>query len=102
MKTWKAVAGVGAACAACCAVPLLGGAALWAAGTSTLAAVGAALVACADDLVPLGAVTLAVMAAGGFAWWRRRAVTTPPACVLDPNASRETGQSCKCPPGACR
>ena len=32
MRSWKAVLGIGAACAACCAVPLAGGVAALAAG----------------------------------------------------------------------
>lgn len=72
MRAWKAVLGVGAACAACCAVPLFGGAALTA-GSTALAA-GSALLACGDEFVPLVLVLLALTAAGGgLFWWRRRA-----------------------------
>lgn len=101
MKPWKAVAGVGAACAACCAIPLLGGAAVLAAGTSTLAAIGAALVGCGDELVPLGLVLLALAAVGGFVWWRRRSAATPPMCSYEPAAVGGPVKSCGCPPGKC-
>jgi hypothetical protein len=52
----------------------MGGAAALTAGTATLSAAGAALLACADDLAPLagGLVGLAA-AAGVVVWWRRRA-----------------------------
>lgn len=63
MRPWKAVLGVGAACAVCCAVPLFGGAAALTIGTTTLAAAGAALLACTDDLAPFAGVLLALAAA---------------------------------------
>ena len=75
MKPWKAVVGVGAACAVCCAVPLVGGAAALAAGSTALAAVGATLLAYADEWLPLASALLALAAAGGaLIWWRRRAI----------------------------
>lgn len=87
MRSWKALLGVGAACAACCAVPLMGGAAALTAGTATLAAAGSALLACADEFLPLGLALLAMASAGGLIWWRRR-------------ASRATHQATGCG-GAC-
>ena len=45
MKHWKVVVGLGAACAACCAVPI-------AAGVAILATASSALIACADEFVP--------------------------------------------------
>ena len=70
MKSWKLTLGVGAACAVCCAVPLLGGAAF--------VSFVAALWACADELllpVALLAFTLSVL------WlWRRRRATRLAAC----------------------
>lgn len=74
MKPWKAALGVGVACAACCAVPLLGGAAALTAGSATLAAAGSALLACADEFAPLAIALLALAAGGGAAiLWRKRA-----------------------------
>lgn len=69
MKSWKLILGVGAACAVCCAVPLLGGAAF--------VSFVAALWACADELLPVAllALTLSVL------WlWRRRRATRLAAC----------------------
>lgn len=74
MKPWKPVLAITAACAACCAVPLFGGAAALTFGASVLTAVGAALWACRDEVVAI-AVVFAV-ASGvivGGAWGRRRA-----------------------------
>lgn len=74
MRPWKAVVGVGAACAVCCAVPLVGGAAALTAGSTALAALGSTLLACADEFLPMAGVLLALAAAGGgLVWWRRRA-----------------------------
>lgn len=74
MRPWKTVLGVGAACAVCCAVPLLGGAAGLTAGTAAVGAAGSALVACADELAPVGVALLVVAAAAaGLVWWRPRA-----------------------------
>jgi hypothetical protein len=92
MKPWKAALGVGAACVACCAVPLLGGAAALTVSTATLAAAGSALLACADGLVPLAGGLLALAAgAGGFVWWQHRArrqVQSAPGCRGGCNAGR--------------
>ncbi|WP_127997011.1 hypothetical protein [Piscinibacter defluvii] len=71
MRPWKAVLGIGAACVACCAIPLVGGVAALTAGTAALAAAGSALLACADELAPFGTGLLALAgartAAGGGA-----------------------------------
>lgn len=101
MKPWKAALGVGAACAACCAVPLLGGAAALAAGSATLAAAGSALLACADELLPLGIALLglAAVGAGVVVWRRRKARLAAPSCALP--AGEPAAKSCTCPPGAC-
>lgn len=91
MRPWKAVLGVGAACAACCAVPLVGGVAALAAGSTALAALGSTLLAFADELLPLAGVLLALAAAGGgLVWWRQRAqrkARQQPGCGGGCNAS---------------
>lgn len=72
MKPWKAALGVGAACAACCAVPLLGGAAALTIGSASLGAAGAALLVRADEFAPLAWVLLGLAAMGtGVVLWRR-------------------------------
>jgi len=83
MKTWKAVFGLGAACAACCAIPLLGLA-------GGVAAFGAALAACADELLPLAAVLLglAALLAGAW-WWRRRLALKKAGCECSTSCSTE-------------
>lgn len=92
MRPWKAALGVGAACAVCCAVPLLGGVAALAAGSTALATLGSTLLACADEFVPLAGVMLALAAAGGgLVWWRRRVAR---------KAQAQT-KACGCAPGAC-
>ncbi|HEY0821170.1 MAG TPA: hypothetical protein VGD46_20490 [Rhizobacter sp.] len=97
MKPWKAAVGVGAACAACCAVPLLGGAAVLTAGTATLAGLGSALMACADELAPLAFALPGLAAVGvGIFLWRRKAKRPAPAA---PGAA--PAAACGCAPGAC-
>jgi hypothetical protein len=107
MKNWKALLGVGAACAACCAIPLIGAGTALAAGSSALFAGGlSALMACADEFLPVA--TLAAVALGlvGFAgrrvWsWRRRRASpvagtcgcTPAAASAATSSNRGTGQS---------
>ena len=99
MKTWKAALGVGAACAVCCAVPLVGGAAALAAGSTALAAVGATLLACVDELLPLGGALLALAVAGGaVVWWRRRAARNAPAPAGCGEVCEVPKKSCGCGP----
>lgn len=90
MRPWKAALGVGAACAACCAVPLLGGTAALTVGATTLAASGSALLACADEFGPVAAVLIGIAAlGGGLIWWRyraRRQVQSPLSCAGGCNA----------------
>lgn len=98
MAIWKAVLGLGAACAACCAVPLTG--ALGAAGaTAAVYAAGAALLACADELAALvsGVAVLLLV----YAAWRRRKPTkasNPAACAYpagSPCAATGDCQGCQ-------
>lgn len=88
MRTWKALLGVGVACAACCAIPLLGGAAALTAASATLIALAMELAACADELVPLagGLLVLGLATLGGWLVWRRR---------------RTPVRACGCAPGTC-
>jgi len=74
MRSWKVMLGLGAACAACCAIPLL-------AAAGGLAALASALWACADEFIP-AAVVLGVIAAGlaGVWWWRKRKATRAGPC----------------------
>jgi hypothetical protein len=67
MTSWKTMLGLGAACAACCALPLLGVA-------GGIAAFGTALWACIDEVAPLAAALVAAaILGGGWLLWRRRA-----------------------------
>lgn len=72
MRPWKAAVGVGAACAACCAIPLLGGATAFVAGSTAVATIGAALAACADEFALLGVVLIVSALIGVLLAWRRR------------------------------
>lgn len=116
MRPWKAVLGVGAACAACCAIPLVGGVASWTMGASALAAAASALMACADEFAPLAAGLLALAAVvSAAAWWLRRVRRirasaqerrgSPTQCQLEqasPSVSGQTAiKTCGCKPGAC-
>ena len=112
MRAWKAVLGVGAACATCCAIPLVGGVAALTAGTTALAAAGAALLACADELAPFAMGLLALaMVGGAVTWWarRRRAsrqhglddATAPAQCQLPQAVEPAPRRACGCRPGTC-
>jgi mercuric ion transport protein len=74
MRPWKLMLGLGAACAACCAIPLLGVA-------GGLAAFASALWACADEFIP-AAVVLGLIAAAlaGLWWWRRHRAARSASC----------------------
>lgn len=83
MKSWKAVVGLGAACAACCAIPLLG-------MSAGLAAFGSALAACADELLPAAMVLLAIaLVLGAVGWVRRRQASRRAACACPAPCSPE-------------
>jgi hypothetical protein len=116
MRPWKAVLGIGAACAACCAIPLIGGVAALTGGTAALAAAGSALLACADEFAPFAAGLLVLVGVGVAAtWWvhwRRRNRTPGPDVPAEP-AQCQLGQAlpqvvgpsprkvCGCKPGTC-
>lgn len=87
MQTWKVMLGLGVACAACCALPLLGIA-------GALAASASALWACAGELLPvaiaLGAVAATIAGAG--AWQRRRAARSRACgCTPSPKGIEDAG-----------
>jgi hypothetical protein len=68
MRPWKVMLGLGAACAACCAVPVLG----LAGGLAAFSAFASALWACADEFLPAALVLGAVAAVAAGVWWVRR------------------------------
>ena len=81
MRPWKLMLGLGAACAACCAIPLLGVA-------GGLAAFASALWACTDEFIP-AATLLGVIATGlaGVWWWRKRRTTDARSCGCETSCS---------------
>lgn len=89
MKPWKVSLGVGAACAACCAIPLLGVA-------GGLAAFGSALWACADEFLPAAAIMAVVaVALFGVAWWKRRKAAQAAKCACAEVCSTEAQHACR-------
>ena len=94
MKSWKVLFGVGGACAACCALPLVGGVAALSAGSS-------ALLACADELAPIAWATAALAIVAGSVWWWRRRQARKSACGCGstdggtPHRCEIEGSTCK-------
>jgi hypothetical protein len=86
MKSLKVAMGLGAACVACCAIPV-------SAGVAGLAALSAALVAWADVLVPAAWAAAALALLGGSVWvWRRASrQTTGCACPTANGISQQPG-----------
>lgn len=83
MRPWKVVLGLGAACVACCAAPLLGGVVAWTAGGTALAGAASALRALLGGFAPLVAAMLLLSVAGGVLVWRLMARRTrqPAGCA---------------------
>lgn len=75
MKSWKLVLGAGAACAACCAAPIIGGMAALGVGSGLFAGGVGALGAYIGSWVPLAAGGVALAAVAGVVAWRRRRAT---------------------------
>lgn len=87
MKPWTVMLGVGAACAACCAIPLLGVA-------GGLAAFGSALWACADEFAPVAiALGLVATALAGLWFWQGRRARRKAACGCAGTCSTETANA---------
>jgi hypothetical protein len=81
MKPWKLVLGAGAACAACCAAPIIGGMAALGIGSGLFAGGVGTLGAYTESWLPVaaGGVAFAAMA-GVVAWRRKRRVKSTRAC----------------------
>ncbi len=125
MRFWKAILGLAAACAVCCAGPVVASVATLAAVSSAIAALGTAWQAWARPLDPAVIALLVLTALGGVGvWWyirtQRHSMSRPPcpdattvhslpkskSCSLHARDPREITQSsaarnCACPPGAC-
>jgi hypothetical protein len=86
MKSWKVALGLGAACLACCAVPIAAGIAAMAAGSS-------AFIVYADELGPAAWASAALAVIASAYWlWRRRIVSQRTGCAC-PSAEPSQGQS---------
>ncbi|MBT2326847.1 hypothetical protein J7E62_31560 [Variovorax paradoxus] len=89
MKPWKVLLGLGAVCAACCAIPLV-------AAAGSMALFGSALLARLEAFVPASVLLMgggaAVLVAG--LWWRRkRRVSTQGRCGCAGSCSKEVGHA---------
>jgi LPXTG-motif cell wall-anchored protein len=79
MKPWKLVLGAGAACAACCAAPIIGAMAALGVGSGLFAGGVGALSAYTESWVPLAAGGAALAAVAGVVAWRRKRAAQPAA-----------------------
>jgi hypothetical protein len=94
MKPWKLVLGAGAACAACCAAPIIGGMAALGIGSGLFAGGVGALSAYTESWLPLAAGVVALAAVGGLVVWRRNRPAAPVAgcgCSSSPGAASACG-----------
>ncbi len=74
MKPWKLTLGLGAACAACCAIPLIGAA-------GGLVVIASSLLDFADEFLPLAAILLLLaLSAFGLGWWKQRRAQHSASC----------------------
>jgi len=86
MKNWKVALGLGAACVACCAIPL-------SAAVAGLAAVSSGLLTFADDLLPAAWAAAGVAIVAAALWvWRSRVAAARGNCEC-PSAETASGQS---------
>ncbi|MBI3369424.1 MAG: hypothetical protein HY021_13565 [Burkholderiales bacterium] len=90
MKHWKGILGLGAACAACCALPV----SMALLGTGALASVAAFVTACAGELA-LTAGLLAAAALGLGLWRWRQIARRPAACAYAPEAVAGASSCCQ-------
>jgi hypothetical protein len=74
MKSWKVLIGLAGACAACCAIPLIG-------GTAAVAATAGGLLACAAECVPAALTLAGVALLGALSWWIVRRLQRNAACA---------------------
>jgi hypothetical protein len=79
MTSWKLVLGAGAACAACCAAPILSGVAALGIGSGLFAGAAGAFSAFTGSWVPAVAAGIALAVVAGVFAWRRRRITEPAA-----------------------
>jgi LPXTG-motif cell wall-anchored protein len=78
MTPWKLVLGAGAACALCCAAPVISAAAALGLGTAGLFAGGmGAIGAYTDSWLPVAAGAVVLATVGGLLAWRRRRPAQP-------------------------
>lgn len=79
MKPWKLVLGAGAACAACCAAPLLSAMVALGIGSGVVAGSAGALSAFTQSWLPLAAGGVAIVAGAALVAWKRKRPTKAPA-----------------------
>jgi hypothetical protein len=92
MRSWKVILGLGAACAACCAIPLLG----LVGGMAAFSGFASAVWSCADEFLPAALVLGAVAAAGAGIWWvRRKLAARSSGCGCETSCATEVGHA-KC------
>jgi hypothetical protein len=80
MKSWKLVLGAGAACAACCAAPIVGAMSSLALGSGLFAGGAGAIGAYSGSWLALAAGGVVLFAAAGVVAWRRRAAKAAAGC----------------------
>ncbi|MDB5913175.1 MAG: hypothetical protein JWP22_1850, partial [Ramlibacter sp.] len=93
MKPWKLVLGAGAACAACCAAPLIGGMAALGIGSGLFAAGVGTLGAYTQSWLPLAAGGVALAAVAGIVAWKRKRAAEP-AMACGCSSSAEAPSAC--------
>jgi LPXTG-motif cell wall-anchored protein len=77
MKPWKLVLGAGAACAACCSAPIIGGMTALGIGSGLFAGGVGTLGASTQSWLPLAAGAVVLAGVAGLVVWRRRRAIVP-------------------------